>query len=888
MISHSFRACGEESIPVITSSASTKSDCLDISIYSKPEDRAMAVEFFELYNITVCPAVTPSPAISTESPVTSPPPCIDVSIFPVNEQPGAVVFLSLYGILACPLTNSSSATGGSTSESCVDISRFTEEQRAVIVEIIKPSVPCNETLKSTTDSPELSGSEKICINISSVDSILQKMAGGFMLSHGLVPCEQSSNTANASCIDINKYTNLEDRAKTIEFFQSYNITICPEIASTKAAYTESLLTVSSPCIDISIFPIGEQPGAVVFLSLYGIQACPLGTSSSGNGGASSTDCFDTSGFTEEQKAIIVKIIKPRVTCNETIDQVNSTCVNVSSLNDFKRMLVKAFIISYGFFSCETDADATSIVPSATLGACTDISGYTDQTERARAVEFFTLYNITICPEVPSLSTPQSQVFKASTDNPVTRSPPCVDVSIFSENERSGAVIFLSIYGILACPIESAGSGVEGRNATNCIDISGFSFEQKIIVSEAIKPTPICTETSQSSPTEVSQTGSPSESGDVYCFNISAVEESKRQLARDFMLSRGLNECQLESATLFTTETASLEEIRGTTSTCVSVSEYSDPEEKARAIQYLNLYNIRVCPESIVSPTVVETSTQDGVTTPQSQGNSFGITSESSGCIDLSGFTDPEERARAIAFFELYNYQFCPESTSTTAPSAATVSTSTAANGPSSDPSSDASGNSSSAITPVSEPCLDVSIFPENERSNAVVFLSIYGIIACPLTNSTSTEENCIDLSGFTEVRRAVITELIKPAEPCNDTSSASLDQAGSVETNPSGSSIGYEGTQTNSAGQIGEVITTGVPCVNISSYEIQERAAAVEFFKQYGISPCEDITTIVAATTTDCVDLSGVVPALREFVLALNAPLEACEDNEGKLFMLSY
>ena len=690
MTSHSFRACGAESIPVITSSASTKAACVDISIYSKPQDRAMAVEFFELYNITVCPAVTTLPAISTESPVTSPPPCIDVSIFPVNEQPGAVVFLSLYGILVCPLTNSSSATGGSSSESCVDISRFTEEQRAVIVEIIKPSVPCNETLKSSTASPELSGSEKICINISSVDSILQKMAGGFMLSHGLVPCEQSSNTANASCVDIDKYTNLEDRAKTIEFFQSYNITMCPEITSTKAAYTESLLTVSSPCIDISIFPIGEQPGAVVFLSLYGIQACPLGTSSSGNGGASSTDCFDTSGFTEEQKAIIVKIIKPRVTCNKTIDQVNSTCVNVSSLNDFKRMLVKAFIISYGFFSCETDADATSIVPSATLGACTDISGYTDQTERARAVEFFTLYNITICPEVPSLSTPQSQVFKASTHNPVTRSPPCVDVSIFSENERSGAVIFLSIYGILACPIESAGSGVEGRNATNCIDISGFSSEQKIVVSEAIKPTPICTEKSQSSSTEVSQTGSPSESGDVYCFNISAVEESKRQLAKDFVVSRGLNECQLESATLFTTEAASSEEIRGTTSTCVSVSEYSDPAERARAIQYLNLYNIRVCPESIVTPTFVETSTQVGVTTPQSQDNSFGITSESSGCIDLSGFTDPEERARAIAFFELYNYKFCPESTSPTAPSAKTVSTSTAANGASSDPSSDAS------------------------------------------------------------------------------------------------------------------------------------------------------------------------------------------------------
>ncbi|RUS71593.1 hypothetical protein EGW08_020654 [Elysia chlorotica] len=879
MASHSYRVCGDTNPPVITSPSSATANCADISVYTHPKDIEKVIAFLELYNITICPEYTTTEVATTVPPVTSPAPCIDVSIFPMDEQPGAVVFLSLYGIRACPLTNSSSAGDSASSDECVDISRFTEEQKAVIVEIIKPALPCNETVISTTVSPDVVSVEKPCVNISSVNGIAQQMAGGFVFSRGLVPCEDVSSAAKEGCVDVDIYTDPNDRAKAIEFFELYNITICPEVTPTGTVNTESSGTSSQPCIDVSIFPLDEQPGAFIFLSLYGILACPLGTSNSQSSRANSTDCVDVSGFTTEQKSIIVEIIKPRAACNGTFDQVNtnvssssgsaeSLCLKLNFSDEAEKEMVSKFLAAHGLSLCgssvSVSTSATPTVPSVSPVACTDISGYTDPVERARAVEFFTLYNITICTVVSPTPTPQSDAFTAGGDISATSSLPCVDITIFPEEERIAAVVFLSLYGILVCPVDSADDGTASGNVIDCVVVSGFSSQQKAAIREVVKPTLICNDTahsSQSSSTDVDQTGTTTSDASVeFCFNTSAVEESKLLVIKDFILSRGLNVCQADADSLITTEATRSEGSVNTTSDCVSVKGYSDPAERASAIQFFNLYNIRICDDGFVTSTATGTPTQDS-SGSQTQGGLSGLPTETSGCIDLSGYTDSAEKAKARAFFELYNYTICPESTPLT--------------------------TSFTATTPsASEPCLDVSIFPENERANAVVFLSIYGILACPLTNSTSASKNCIDLSGFTEVRRAILVDLIKPAEPCKETSSPSPPfQPDPTVSGPSGSENGGSGSALTLAADTGQngqdsVTTTAAPCVNLSSYAVEERPAAIAFFQQYGISPCEDVTA--PTTTRSCVDLSGVVPALRAFVLALNAPLEACDGDQER------
>ena len=1057
-------------LPCEASSYTTGTGCVDVSVYTNPDDRTRAIEFFQLYNITMCFETVTANAMTTNSPMNDQPLCIDVSIFPVNEQQGAIVFLSLFGIQACPLTNTDSGGGGTGSENCIDISRYSEEQKAVIIEIIKPATPCNDTENSSpASSSSGSASRDLCVNITLVEDSRRQMVIDFIASHNLTACEVSSETAdtppasppNTNCVDLSIYSTPEDRARAIAFFELYNITICPEtsvlstVNAPEAATTPSV-SPSLPCIDVSVFPVNEQPGAVVFLSLYGIQACPLTNSSSGAGGENSTDCVEISGFTDEQKAVIIEIIKPSVPCNKTlaptvatpgVDTTGAPCVNLSSVDNLNQQMANGFLMSRGLLPCEGSSYTTGT-------GCVDVSVYTNPDDRTKAIEFFQLYNITMCFETVTANT-------MTTSSPVTAQTLCIDVSIFPVNEQTGAVVFLSLYGIQACPLTNSGSGAGDANKTDCIDISGFTDEQKAIIVEIIKPRSPCNESTGLIDTVTGKTGTSQFS----CFNLSSLAEPEKKLVTSFMMAHGLSPCEASESTttgpsrptinittqgcvdvsgyvnseerdnaiaffrLYNISICSNSIVSptvtsvpdsggsgGTTSECVDVSQYSDPVERANAIQFLNLYNINICPETSVTLKAEQTMTTGS---PALQDNSAGITAcvdvsifpqqeqpgavlflsiygilacpitdsgpgstnsiqcidvsefsqeqkliiidivkpvppcngteseepsrstdgsgtsstgtilsaracvnissiadsetdtvlqfmqlhglqacssplatistatvkPTSECIDVSGYTDLEERARAISFFELYNYTICPDPTSSTTESVTTARSSVTA--------SDTSGRNadSSGITFGTEPCLDVSIFPENERSNAVVFLSIYGILACPLTNSTSSDSNCIDLSGFTDDRRAVIEELIKPALPCNEISSETVADTGNLQdTSFTGDNPNFNGgssqTQTQSV-TLGPadtpVSTTGRPCVNISSYEEQERAAAIEFFGQYGISPCENAVTTAASTTArNCVDLTGVVPALREFVLALNAPLRPCDEAEGK------
>ena len=659
MVSHGLPLCGD---PSTTLPATTNASCVDISIFANPEDRAKAIEFFNLHNITICPEVISTSPVSTKSSVTSPPPCIDISIFPLIEQPGAVVFLSIYGIRACPLTESSPGAGGTNNPSlCIDISRFTEEQKVVIIEIIKPSLPCNENARPTTQIPAAENVIVRCVNISSINSIERDIALEFMVSHGFSPCDGSTtptpSPTKENCVDVSIYSTPEDRAKAIAFFELYNITICPEVTSVKALTTESSVKTLPTCIDVSIFPVNEQPGAVVFFSLYGIQACSLKNSSSETDTTNAKGCVDISPYTEAQKTILIDVINSTALCDETLksataipntDTGRDRCINISFIEDFKKPLINTFMTSHSFRACGEQSIPVITSSASTKSDCLDISIYSKPEDRAMAIEFFELYNITICPEVISTS-------PVSTESSVTSPPPCIDISIFPVSEQPGAVVFLSIYGIRACPLSESSSSAGGTNNPSlCIDISRFTDEQKVVIIEIIKPSLPCNENAG-----VTTQIPAAENVIVRCVNISSINSTERDIALEFMVSHGFSPC-------------------------------------------------------------------DGSTTPTPS-----PTKEN--CVDVSIYSTPEDRAKAIAFFELYNITICPEVTSvkalTTESSVKTLPT-----------------------------CIDVSIFPVNEQPGAVVFFSLYGIQACSLKNSssetdTTNAKGCVDISPYTEAQK---------------------------------------------------------------------------------------------------------------------------------------
>ncbi|GFS24626.1 hypothetical protein ElyMa_001668300 [Elysia marginata] len=904
MVSRGVRPCNYL-LSINTTLESDQESCIDISIYTNSEDRAKAVQFFELYNVTICPE-----EMTTIHPMTASLPCIDVTIFPVIEQPGAIVLLSMYGIRVCPLKNLSSEPTAANSLACVDVSMFSEEQRTIIFAISNPLLLCNGTLNSPVVNSTTNTVTQLCVNMSFTEDFQKPMVNTFMVSHGFTACDEYSGSfiklslaaSQTACVDISVYTNAEERVKAIAFLELYNIPICSEITN---AVTDPL-----PCIDVSMFPVNEQPGAVVFLSIYGIQACPLTNSSSISYG----DCVDISRFTEEQKVIVIEIIKPSVPCSETsesttvgpyIDATERPCMNISSVDSISQHIAGGFMLSRGLLLCEGSLNITK-------NGCVDISFYNNSQDRIEALELFELFNITTCLEHTTQST-TNQRFLAAT--PAL----CVDVSIFPLEEQPGAVVFLSLYGIQACNLTSVSAADEGTISSDCYDVSGYTVEQKLIIAEIIKPRLPCDE-----PADLLDTASNlltrNETEKAFCINMTTLDDPQKQAVTIFMKAHGLPSCEtlglstlspissIASKTTCTdisgyidpTERAraiafltfynmticpevfSSSTIRPqhstpnvnanlsgenaeTTSGCVNVSQYTDPVEKAKSIEFLNHYNISICPESLSTTSM--TPIPDSRTT-QTQEGARAITTPLPNCMDLSGYSDPSEKASAAAFFQLYNYTICPDSVASVIPLTSMVTVKTTSNPQPSSSASQALGGNAFFFPPDEEPCLDVSVFPENERSNAVVFLSIYGIIACPLTNSTSSERNCIDLSGFTEARKALVVTLIKPAQPCNESTSASPTEAG---TN----------TPDVLAGSSGEMSTTSAPCVNISNYPVQERAAAVDFFNQYGIPPCKDILTTATPTAArNCVDLSEVVPALRQFVLTLNAPLPACDADE--------
>ncbi|GFO16397.1 hypothetical protein PoB_004290200 [Plakobranchus ocellatus] len=1107
MLSHNLTAC-DASPNVISSTipateVPTTKACVVISGYTDPEEREKAIEFFRLYNIRICPEVTILPTVqtttavaSTDNSATGATACVDVSIFPEVEQPGAIIFLSIYGIQACPLGNSTTDTAGNNSKNCVDISGFSEEQRAVIIEIIKPNVPCNVStdISISTPSPASSGvggTQIPCTNISSVEERGKRLVTFFMLSHGLTPCDLSSNITRATavptdkaCIDVSGYSNPEERAKAIEYFMIYNITICPEITSSTVLTSKALSTVApkataTPCVDVSVFPIEEQPGAVVFLSIYGILACPLTNSSSASNNSESTRCVDVSGFQESQRDIVIEIFKPLPPCNETSGTITTSarpvvntnalgitqipCVDTSFVNNSDKDMAMDFMLSHGLVPCNISLNVTFGLPNVNpytpttpykdaettatpvTSSCIDVSGYTDPEERRKALEFFRLYNVDVCPETSISSGIQTTSTPIDANFPVGVTPPCVDVSIFPVEERQGAVAFLSIYGILPCPFNDHSSSSQNVTLNSCIDTSQFSDEQKAIIAEVLKPIPLCNESSVDILDTASSVIVSQVTGKIVCFQMSEMDELKMQMISNFMQLHNLSACVGNTSILpeVSTERPIQSEPTeaGTEIPCVSVSGYTDPVEKAKAIDFFNLYNIPICPETSVAPTIQTTPTSSssqfsssatvnqllnystapttgcvdvsifppkeqagavlflsiyGIqacplsdSTTQSTDSSncidvsrfsegdravileimnpipacsnmaqssgandsrvepmatsdtitaksgcVNITSASnldidtlaqflqlrgfhacsltsttlsstvlttslkppensdskpspSSCIDVSGYTDPVEKANAVAFFQLYNFIICPEVTTTAATPIQTMRPETT-NLPSEVRSAltvttpDPQKVMTTPAESDANACVDVSIFPEKERSNAVVFLSIYGILACNRTSSTSTNENCVELTGFTEAQKTVIIELIKPKQPCIEAS---------LNSSATESVLGVTSTVINN----GESTSSVIPCVDLSVYEEGERAAAVEYFRLYGLSPCPNasaipptiptptaqatVSTMPAATTRrDCVDLSDVVPALRQFVLALNAPLEACSD----------